>query len=510
MRQRPIGILVIIFTFLQLGSISVASASETFYYIVRKADWLAQASKTSYHPSTFSSDGFISLSTPEQVIPTARAFYQGQNDLLLLKLAVSAADPRLKWERVSGSDVSSPHYYGDLPRTLVKKIYPFQPTKDGNFNLPRGPFLKRVSAQLIPKGLVNKFLSYQEWQNPERFHKLQVRNFQRPKVQLQWWYFDFFLQDGSSVVMAFIPQHWWEESSSDKAKNSVFTLSLKTREGVVKRFTTTVPQLEVKTSDSHLEIPSHLVIRSVGGRDANQFSIQVNFPEVTGTFTIKPTQPPFAAFPTGVMPGILQTVISGAPLGAPSLSYVSQIPNSSVSGTLAWGEYKAQLTGQAYHEQGRLDDTPARQGGSWTWYHFSGDGWNIFGTPGSYIYLQQGDQIIRSGFHLLSNEYSLTNRTYSSPDHAKLLTGGEISFHHDDLTFRLTMSPSSAKTMICFPSPNPNQVWGTVEGTATLSITEGSTTKRLEGRMFLESCSWETYKENSKNSPTVTSLGAAN
>ncbi|QDK80703.1 DUF952 domain-containing protein [Spirosoma sp. KCTC 42546] len=498
MSQRTTVIPIFLFALLQVVTISVASASETLYYIVRKADWLAQSTKSSYHPAIFSSDGFIPLLTPEQVIPTARALYKAQNDLLLVKLAVSAADPRLKWDRVPGINVSLPHYYGDLSRTLVKKVYPFLPNKDGNFNLPREPFLKRLSAKLIPNSLVNKFLSYQEWQNPERFHKLQIRNFQRPKVQLQWWYFDFFLQDGSSVVMAFIPQHWWEEPGSGQEKNSVFTISLKTKAGVVKRFTTTVPQSKLKTSANHLEIPSHLVIRAIGDSDNNQFLIQVNFPEVTGTFTITPTQPPFAAFPTGVMPGFLHTVLTGAPVNSPGFSYVSQIPNSTVSGSLSWGDFQSQLSGQAYHEQGRLDDTPARQGGSWTWYHFAGDGWNIFGTPGSYIYLQQGDQIIRSGFHLISKEYTLTNRTYASPDHTKLLTGGEISFHHDNLTFRLIMSPAEAETLVCFPSPNPSQVWGTVGGTATLSISDGAATNVIEGHMFLESCSWETYTETLK------------
>ncbi|WP_198174799.1 DUF952 domain-containing protein [Spirosoma arboris] len=489
------SIRVFVLVLLNVLSIKVAIASETLFYLVKKADWLAQSTKVSFHPPFFSKEGFISLITPEQVISTAQTLYQGQSDLLLVKLNISAADPRLKWEQVSGSEVSVPHYYGDLSRVLVKKVYPFLPQKDGHFALPKDPFLKRMTSHLLSKGLVSKFLRYQEWQNTDRFHKLQVKNFQRSKVQLQWWYFDFFLEDGSSVVLAFIPQHWWEKPGLASDKKSVFTMALKPKQGTVKRFTTIVPQSDVKSSASHLEIPSHLVIRAIEGSENNQFSIQVNFPEVKGEFTINPTQLPFAAFPSGLMPGPLRTVMSGAPLGSPSFSYVSQIPNSTVTGSLSWDDYQANFTGQAYHEQGRLNDSPERQGGSWTWYHFAGDGWNIFGSPGSYIYLQQGDQIIRSGFQLIGKNYTLTNRMYSSPDHAKLLTGGEISFHHENLTFRLKMDPSTAKTLVCFPSTNPSQVWGTVGGEATLSVSEGSATKTLAGRMFLESCSWEIYKE---------------
>jgi uncharacterized protein (DUF952 family) len=494
MRQQPILIRVFTLILLNVWSGSAALASETFFYLVKKADWLRQSTKTSYRPESFSRDGFISLLTPEQVIPTANKVYHDQGDLLLLKIRLSAADPLLKWEQVPGSDLSFPHYYGDLPRAFVRKVYSFQPRKDGTFALPNDSFLTRMTSRLLAKRLVNKYLSYHEWQDADRFHRLQVNNFQRAKVQLQWWYFDFFLQDGSLVTLAFIPQHWWEKPKAVGDRKAVFTMALKPRQGTVKRFTTIVPQSELKVSANHLEIPAHLVIRAVEGSDANQFSIQVNFPEVKGEFTINPTQLPFAAFPSGLMPGPLRTVLSDAPVGSPGFSYVSQIPNSTVSGSLAWDDYQSRIEGQAYHEQGRLNDTPERQGGSWTWYHFAGDGWNIFGSPGSYIYLQRGDQIIRSGFHLISKNYTLQNRTYASPDHTKLLTGGEIYFQHENLTFRLRMNPATAKTLVCFPATNPSQVWGTVGGEATLSVSEGSSTQTLAGRMFLESCSWEIYK----------------
>ena len=98
---------------------------------------------------------------------------------------------------------------------------------------------------------------------------------------------------------------------------------------------------------------------------------------------------------------------------------------------------------------------------------------------------------MRSGFHLIGKDYTLKNRTYSSPDHAKLLTGGEISFRHQELTFQLAVNPLTTKTLVCFPSTDPNQVWGTVGGPATLTITDGSTTKTITGRIFLETCSWE-------------------
>lgn len=93
------------------------------------------------------------------------------------------------------------------------------------------------------------------------------------------------------------------------------------------------------------------------------------------------------------------------------------------------------------------------------WYHFSGEGWSIFG----------------------------------SPDHPKILTGGEILFRHDNITFRLTINPATTHTLVAYEAAtNSNQVWGTVGGPATLSITEGVSQQTLQGRIFLETCSWET------------------
>ncbi len=480
------------FVLLTLGSVSTASAAQTLFYIVRKADWLAKGRLATYQPVDLKTDGFLLLLTPEQVIPAAQASFRGKTDLLLLKLSVPTTDPCLKWVNLPGGTASLPRYYGALPRLLVKKTYAFQPRKDGTFALPALSFFGRLIARLTPARLVTKLLSYHDWQETERFGTLQAANFGQPKVRLQWWYFDFFLRDGSSMVLAFIPQHWWDEPGPAAPKTAVLMLSLKTKQGLVKRFSATVPQSDLETAADYVELPGRLKIQAVEDSGRRYYIIRVNFPQVQGDFVIQPTQPPFAAFPTGMMPGILQTVLSGAPLGAPRFSYVSQIPNGRVTGTLAWDDVQTRIDGQAYHEQGRLDDTPAHQASYWTWYHFAGEGWTIFGSPGTYIYLQKNDQILRSGFQLITQNYTLTNRTFASPDHARLLTGGQITFRHDSLSFRLALNPALSKTLICFPSADPNQVWGTVEGKATLFVTEGSQTKRVEGRMFLETCSWET------------------
>ncbi len=491
------GFLLLIF--LHAFPLSKTFASETLFLIVKERDWFREEDKPSYCPESLPKVGFIRLLTPELVISTANIFFAGEKDLLLLQLEVASTDPLLKWELEPGSQVSIPHYYGKLPRQFVQKIDDFLPQKDGQFVFPPPSLKKRIAALAVPKGLVNKLLQYQDWQKIDRFQRLQTDNFAKPKVQLQWWYFDFFLQDGSTVVLAFIPQLWWGEKGSNGEKNSLLMMSLITSEGEVKRFTKIIPQSELKTSSDHLEISSRLWIQATGSDQNRTYAVRVHFPEVAAQFDITATRPPFAAFPTGVMPGIFGTVISGAPVGSPRFSYVSQVPNGTVTGSLTWGNYQRNFRGQAYHEQGRQNDTPERQGGYWTWYHFVAEGWNIFGSPGKFIYLQKGNEVLLSGFHLIAKEYKIMNRTLTSPDHPKILTGGEIHFHHQNISLALKLNPSTTKTLIAFPSPDPNQIWGTVEGPATLVVSEGSEKKTIKGRMMLESCAWEVNDPRQKN-----------
>ncbi|WP_461128661.1 DUF952 domain-containing protein [Spirosoma aerophilum] len=494
-QKRTSKISVCLFVLLNLFTINAALAGETLYYLVKKNNWESLDKKASFRTASFARDGFIELVPREQVVLNANKLYPGQKDLLLLKIDVPFTDSLLHWDNIPGREASVPRYYGELPRALVSHVYSLKPNRQGRFTLPRAPFVSRLITGLIPDATVGHFLDYPSWQNTRRLYKLQKNNFGGPKVQLQWWYFDFFLADGSSVVLAFIPQRWWDNVKAGTEKQSMFTMALKTKAGIVKRFTKVIPQSEMTVTNDRLEIPSRLVIESVGSGADRRYTIQVNFDGITGAFTMMPTRPPFAAFPTGAMPGILMTLMSGADWGSPRFSYVSQIPDSQVSGSLTWGEYHTNLSGIGYHEQGRIDDTPERQGGSWMWYHFSGEGWSIFGSPGSYIYLQRGDWVIRAGFHAISSQYTLTNRTFASPDHAKILTGGQIFFRHENITFRLNVSPATTKTLVCYASATkPTEVWGTVGGEATLSISEGDEQKTVPGRIFLETCSWETRK----------------
>jgi uncharacterized protein (DUF952 family) len=109
----------------------------TLYHIVSSEDW--RKAKEQYRPLSLETEGFIHLSTREQVLETADIFFKGQHGLLLLELDLKAEDPALRWEPAVGlghRPGQFPHYYAPLPIGAVKRVYPFEPGEEGTFEFP--------------------------------------------------------------------------------------------------------------------------------------------------------------------------------------------------------------------------------------------------------------------------------------------------------------------------------------------------------------------------------------
>ena len=68
-------------------------------------------------------DGFIHLSTADQVGETAAKHFAGQNELLLIWVDAKKLDDRLKWEPSRGGALF-PHLYGDLDMAAVVRVEP--------------------------------------------------------------------------------------------------------------------------------------------------------------------------------------------------------------------------------------------------------------------------------------------------------------------------------------------------------------------------------------------------
>jgi len=80
-------------------------------------------------------DGYIHFSTAEQVRETARRHFAGQDDLLLVAVAVDSLGEALRYEPSRGGDLF-PHLYAPLPLSAVRWVKPLPLGPDGRHVFP--------------------------------------------------------------------------------------------------------------------------------------------------------------------------------------------------------------------------------------------------------------------------------------------------------------------------------------------------------------------------------------
>lgn len=109
------------------------------YRLVTETEW-REAVKTGIVPARDIDrrDGFIHLSTREQVFETARLHFVGVDDLLALEIALGPISAQVKFELVPKRGEAFPHLYGKLRREHVGAVIPLVPTGDQfAFGAPR-------------------------------------------------------------------------------------------------------------------------------------------------------------------------------------------------------------------------------------------------------------------------------------------------------------------------------------------------------------------------------------
>ena len=90
------------------------------YKITRRVEWQDAVRKGVFSGSTLDlKDGYIHLSTAEQVRETARLYFARQTDLVLVAIPESAVAGHLKWEASRGGKLF-PHVFAPLtPATCL-------------------------------------------------------------------------------------------------------------------------------------------------------------------------------------------------------------------------------------------------------------------------------------------------------------------------------------------------------------------------------------------------------
>ena len=111
------------------------------YRIAEATDW-QHAQQTGFFASAdLAAEGFIHASEAYQILETARRYYAGRADLVLLEWdedALAAASVRVEREWVASRQQHFAHVFGPVPQGAVRRAWPFGAGAQGEFALPEG------------------------------------------------------------------------------------------------------------------------------------------------------------------------------------------------------------------------------------------------------------------------------------------------------------------------------------------------------------------------------------
>ena len=93
------------------------------YKILPRAEWTAAEAAGRFEGSAVDhQDGYIHFSTAAQAQETARRYFAGQSDLVVLEVEGDDLGAALRWEPSRGGDLF-PHLYGALQASDVRAVH---------------------------------------------------------------------------------------------------------------------------------------------------------------------------------------------------------------------------------------------------------------------------------------------------------------------------------------------------------------------------------------------------
>jgi uncharacterized protein (DUF952 family) len=109
------------------------------YRLAEPADWQRAQQTGLFASADLAAEGFIHSSEQHQILETARRYYAGRADLVLLEWdedALAAANVRVEREWVPSRQQHFAHVFGPVPLTAVRRVWPFDMDETGEFQLP--------------------------------------------------------------------------------------------------------------------------------------------------------------------------------------------------------------------------------------------------------------------------------------------------------------------------------------------------------------------------------------
>jgi uncharacterized protein (DUF952 family) len=109
---------------------------ETIGYKILRAEEFAALQADAFEGAAIDqADGYVHLSTADQVAETASKHFAGQSGLMIAAVDLAALGDALRWE-VSRGGALFPHLYGQLRLATVRGVAPLAWRADGTLALP--------------------------------------------------------------------------------------------------------------------------------------------------------------------------------------------------------------------------------------------------------------------------------------------------------------------------------------------------------------------------------------
>lgn len=111
---------------------------QTVYKICEQAEWSQAERQGRYDGSTVDlNDGYIHLSTRDQLAETAAKHFAGRRDLVLIAFSPTELSQGLRWEPARGGALF-PHHYGSINPDWARRIWPLRNGADKGPVIPDG------------------------------------------------------------------------------------------------------------------------------------------------------------------------------------------------------------------------------------------------------------------------------------------------------------------------------------------------------------------------------------
>ena len=111
-----------------------APVKQHVFHITERSTFAVALEAGVYEVESLQREGFIHLSTREQIPRTAARFYAGRAGLVVLCIAARALGEHLRYEAADGE--SFPHSYAPIPLEAILAVVEFPCRPDGSFELP--------------------------------------------------------------------------------------------------------------------------------------------------------------------------------------------------------------------------------------------------------------------------------------------------------------------------------------------------------------------------------------